>query len=238
MHLVYVDDSADECAHVFSALAIPAEQWRTCFEQVRHCRRGLRASDGIFLHKEIHAWKFVSGRGQVADRIVTKSRRCAVYREMLGLTASLPGARLLNTVFAAGQDEEAFACLLTHLNLAAEHWDSHVLLFCDEGKEGRYTRLARQMGVHGYAPSGDSNWAGRGGRFVAPVTGIVEDPVFKDSKRSYFIQLADCCAYALLRRERPLASKTAYGLTDAFALLSPILAREATDRDPEGVLRP
>lgn len=49
-----------------------------------------------------------------------------------------------------------------------------------------------------------------------PVELILEDPVFKVSQRSYFIQLADFCAYALLRRERPLASKTKYGLDNGL----------------------
>jgi hypothetical protein len=36
---------------------------------------------------------------------------------------------------------------------------------------------------------------------------VIEDPVFKPSNRSYFIQLADCVAYALLKREVPPRSK-------------------------------
>ena len=39
---------------------------------------------------------------------------------------------------------------------------------------------------------------------------IYEDPVFRKSHRSFFIQLADFCAYALLRSERQLPSKTDY----------------------------
>ena len=58
---------------------------------------------------------------------------------------------------------------------------------------------------------------------------ILEDPFFKQSDRSYFIQLSDFCAYALLRQERPIASKTKYGLDQAFNLLEPI---------SEGIIRP
>ena len=44
-----------------------------------------------------------------------------------------------------------------------------------------------------------------------------------------FIQLSDFCAYALLCQERPIASKTKYGLDQAFDLLKPI---------SQGVIRP
>jgi len=43
----------------------------------------------------------------------------------------------------------------------------------------------------------------------------------------------DFAAYALLRRERPVASKRRYGLDKAFDLLYPILVREATRKDSE-----
>ena len=58
---------------------------------------------------------------------------------------------------------------------------------------------------------------------------VLEDPFFKKSDQSYFIQLSDFCAYALLRQERPIASKTKYGLDQAFNLLESI---------SEGVIRP
>ena len=44
---------------------------------------------------------------------------------------------------------------------------------------------------------------------------ILEDPFFKQSDQSYFIQLSDFCAYALLRQEHPIESKTKYGIKKA-----------------------
>jgi hypothetical protein len=48
----------------------------------------LNASDGIFVYKELHAWKFVSSRGRIADRVVTKYRRSQIFGETLELAAS------------------------------------------------------------------------------------------------------------------------------------------------------
>ena len=64
MHLIYVDDSRDTELCVFSALAVPVDQWRGAFQQVREFRRQLRRTYGIYVYKELHAWKFVSGRAK------------------------------------------------------------------------------------------------------------------------------------------------------------------------------
>lgn len=240
MHLIYIDDSRDEQLCVFSALAVPADEWRNAFEQVRQFRRDLKKSDGIYVYTELHAWKFVSGRGQIADRVVTKGRRCQIFKETLEMMTNLPGARLFNAVFLpAKEDERAFEWLLNHINRTMQAWDSRAILICDEGKETAYTRLVRRMGVYNPIPSQFGVWLDTGATTKnIPLDRIIEDPFFKTSSQSYFIQLVDFCAYALLRRERPVPSKTKYGLDQAFNLLSPILVREASTRDPEGIIRP
>ena len=96
MYLIYIDDSRDEELCVFSALMIPARQWRECFEEIRAFRRRLRDSDGIFVRKELHAWKFVSGRGRISPTVVTKYRRSRIFMEALRVVAGLPDVRLMN----------------------------------------------------------------------------------------------------------------------------------------------
>lgn len=239
MHLIYIDDSRDEHLCVFSALAIPADEWQNAFQQVRQFRRDLKKSDGIYVYAELHAWKFVSGRGKISDRIVTKGRRCQIFKETLQLIANLPGARLFNAVFSAKEDERAFEWLLNRINRTMQAWDSHAILICDEGKELVYTRLVRRMHTYNPIPSQFGVWLDTGEVWKnIPIDRIIEDPFFKKSEQSYFIQLADFCAYALLRCERPIPSKTKYGIDQAFNLLSAILVREASFRDPEGIIRP
>lgn len=239
MHLIYIDDSRDEHLCVFSALAVPADEWRPAFDQVREFRRGLRRSDGIYVYAELHAWKFVSGRGRVADRVVFKGRRCQLFKDTLALVATLPGVRLFNACFPKGQDERAFEWLLNRVNRTMQVWNSRAIVICDEGKEAAYTRLARRMAVYNPIPSRRGVWqdTGRATKNI-PIDRIIEDPFFKKSEQSYLIQLVDFCAYSLLRRERPLPSKTRYGLDKAFALLAPVLVREASGRDQEGIIRP
>jgi hypothetical protein len=238
VYLVYIDDSKDEIICVFSALAVPIDQWHEAFKQVREFRRSLRKAYGIYVYEELHAWKFVSGRGRPSDRLVTKSQRAMIFNNALSLLANLPGVRLFNAVFPRKQDETAFEWLLNRINRTLKAWGSRAVLVCDQGKEITYTRLVRRMYIYNPIPSQYGQWLDSGQKWKnIPLERIVEDPFFKDSAQSYFIQLVDFAAYALLRRENPLPSKTRYGIDQAFSLLAPILVREATRKDPDGIIR-
>jgi len=239
MHLIYIEDSADEHLAVFTALAIPVEQWRTCFGMVRDFRRNLKQAHGIYIYKELHAWKFVSGRGQIAPSIISKGQRAAIFREGLQLMTTLPGAQMLNACFPKGQMDRAFERLLNRIERSLVAWDSHGMLLCDQGKEGDYTRLVRRMNIYNPIRSRFGSWGATGSSWRnIPLERIVEDPVFKRSDKSYFIQLVDFAAYSLLRRERPTPNIQNLGLHNAFEILHPILLTAATRYDPEGILRP
>ncbi len=189
------------------------------------------------MRKEFHATEFVSGRGKIADRVVFKGTRCKVFLETLERIAQLPHAKLFNAAMTNNKELLAFERLLNRINRTMLAKKSKALLLCDEGKESIYTRLARKMGVHNPIPSMYGVWPEGHATRNIPLDHIIEDPIFKKSQTSYFVQLADFCAYALLRREEPIPSKEKYGLHTGFEKLSPILARECSPRDPEGIIR-
>lgn len=239
MHIIYIDDSGDNKVAVFSALAIPVREWHASFAAVRDFRRNLKKLYGIYVYKELHAWKFVSGRGRPSGSVVTKSQRVRIFNEALQLVSQLPGARLFNSASARSQEVQAFEWMLNRINRTLVAWDSHAILISDQGKEITYTRMVRRMYVYNPIPSQFGMWDETGKSWKnIPLERIVEDPFFKDSAQSYFIQLVDFCAYALLRRENPIPSKTKFGLDKSFNVLGPILVTEATGKDPEGIIRP
>jgi hypothetical protein len=242
VYLIYIDESRDpeKGVGVFSALAIPVAEWREALEQVRMLRRKLKETDGIYMTKEFHASDFVAGRGRIAPCVVTKHRRCEIFGAVLETVTRLPGARLFNVVYYSLKREYiAFERMLNRINRTMEVWRSHAILVCDEGKEPEYTKLARRMGIHNPIQSIYGTWENGSRTKNITIDRIIEDPFFKDSRRSYFIQLVDFCAFALLRREFPVLSRTKYGLHEVFNLLSEtnILVREASRSDPEGIVR-
>lgn len=238
MYLVYIDDSADERICVFSALAVRDDCWNDAFRQIREFRCLLRQIDGIYIYKEFHAWKFVSGRGQIADRVVPKWRRCEIFKQSLQLLAQMQGVHLFNSLASPKKKFMAYERLLNRIHRALQEWDSFAILIVDQGSETEYTRLTRQLRVYNPIPSKYGEWEETGTRYKnIPIERIIEDPFFKDSAMSYWIQMVDFCSYALLRYEHPLESKMKYGLHEAFPLLEPILMKKANPNDRFGVVR-
>ena len=237
MHLIYIDDSYEKPYTIYSAIAIPAVVWRDVFGALKGWRREINASDGIFVNKELHATDFVAGRGRLGPDVVTKHRRSQIFLGALKLLNRTDGIRIFNICLADNQNY-AFERLPNRINRTMKAWDSQFILFCDEGNEGEYTRLVRKMAVHNPIPSRYGAWidTGRPTRNI-PTDRILEDLFFKNSEKLYFIQMADFCAYALLRREKHLASKNKYGILKAFDELTDVVVKPASPHDPMGVIR-
>jgi hypothetical protein len=236
MYFCYIDDSGDEHTRVFSVLAVPVARWRECFEQVRAFRRDLRTQYGVFVKVEFHATEFVSGRGRISSRIIGKYERSQLFRRTLSEITTMPEVRLFNAVGPKAQEARLYERLLNRINRTLIAWGNPGILISDEGKD--FTSLVRRMRVHNPIPSMFGGWPEGQTRNIV-LAQIYEDPFFRKSHRSYFIQLADFCAYALLRSEHQIPSKNKYGLHQAFDILKPICTRECFRADPRklGIIR-
>jgi hypothetical protein len=237
MFLVYIDDSGDEHTRCFSALLIHESVWKACQAQIKNYRRSLKATDGIFVTKELHATEFVAGRGHLGPTIVTKARRSEIFRQTLAMIASLPKIRMMNAISSRGNERMVFERMINRINRTMAEWKSNALIFHDEGKD--YTHLVRRMGVYNPIQSQFGTWSDGSVIRNIPTDRIIEDIVYRDSKQSEFIQMADFCAYALFRSEVPLASKEKYGLNQAFEELESICVKAASSKDPRrlGIVR-
>lgn len=229
MFLVYIDDSGDEHVRCFSALIIHESVWKQSQAEMRTYRRQLKASDGIFVTKELHATDFVAGRGKLGQATVIKSRRCEIFRHTLQQVAALPKLKMINAVSSRANERFVFERMINRLNRAMAGWKSHAVIFHDEGKD--YNNLIRRMGIYNPIQSQYGAWPDGSKVRNMPTDRILEDIVYRDSKNSSFIQLADFCAYALFRSEVPRPSKEKYGLNQAFAALEPVCLRAASTKD-------
>lgn len=166
---------------------------------------------------------------------ISKPRRARLYDFFLAGISMIPGAQLIYAVVPDDQDERAFEFLLNRINTNMRKAGSSAVVFCDEGKS--YDSIRRKLGVFNHIPSKRGNWGVGNPSKNIPTDRILEDIVYRDSARSIFIQAADACAYALLRRERPIASKTVLGLDQSFFILERIMVKQAYGRDPYGIIR-
>ena len=113
------------------------------------------------------------------------------------------------------------------------------IIYADRGKEAKITKALRRSRHFNHIPSNRGAWEGGAPTKNIPNARIIEDPVFLDSRDSYFIQLADCAAYTLLRREASTPSRSdRYGIKSAWARHMPAIChRDASPSDPHGIVR-
>jgi uncharacterized protein DUF3800 len=230
--LAYIDDSKDSALACFSAVILPASQWLTAERLIIDYRRRLKASDGIVVTKEFHATDFVAGRGDLGA-VVSKWRRARIFEDALTFVTTLPQVATLNACVPRKHEDRAFERLADRLNVFAAKRKSHVMLISDEGKD--FTPLLRRMRHWNSINSAHGSLRGRVVAKNKPVDRIVEDIVYRDSKHSTFIQLADFCAFSLLRFESPTPKIVAAGLDTAFRRLDAILVKQAFTKDPKGL---
>lgn len=236
MHFIYIDETGDDDSIGYSAIAFPATAYNQAFALVKQFRSDLRQSDGIFTTTEFHASKFTSGRGRIAKNIISQERRCQIFFQTLNLVTQLPDVRVFNAFRPAHEKLYLLERLLNRIERTVGQWQSQAILIFDEGEEKANTALVRKLRVYNPVKSKFGVWPNGKEYKNIPLVNIVEDPIYRQSHRSYFIQLADFCAYALFQKERPTASRTKFGLQVAFHTLSEVLVFEAS-RDKYGIIR-
>jgi hypothetical protein len=113
------------------------------------------------------------------------------------------------------------------------------MVVADQGREHEITRALRRMHVHNPIPSKFGAWESGSSTKNIVVSRIVEDPIFRESHRSLFIQLADVVAYSLLKREVPPTPGVAkYGINKMFEeTIAGACFKPASPSDPLGIVR-
>lgn len=238
MWFVYFDESKENNSFcVYSALIVDTAHWNDAFGAVKELRRQLKRDYGIYIGKELHAWKFAAGKGRISDRVINKRDRAIIFRNILRFIATSGYFRIISSVNT--NEFYAFDRIMNRINRAAEADEKHALMIFDEGQEAQFTKRIRRMRVHNHIPSRLGAWGDGEATRNITVDRIIEDPVFKQSHNSYFIQLVDFCAYALLRMERPIASRSSLGYDDMYEELRPAVNLLANRRDHRnlGIIR-
>jgi hypothetical protein len=125
------------------------------------------------------------------------------------------------------------------LRTRLESYRARAVIIADEGRERDITKVFRKMNVFNPIPSQFGVWpSGQSTRNITTER-IIEDPVFKASFASYFVQLADCVAFALLKREvPPTPNVVKYNIQEMFDdAISAACFKPASPRDPCGIVR-
>lgn len=145
-------------------------------------------------------------------------------------------AKLCDAIDALGEGITADAAhdLKFRLNI----FRARAFIIADEGRENEIITALRRMHVHNYIPSQFGQWEPGVSAINITTDRIIEDPIFKRSARSHFLQLVDCVAFALLKHEvEPTPAIKKYGIHKMFPVLEPRIYKPAAWRDPLGIVR-
>lgn len=211
-YFAYVDESGDlgsagSKTYVLACILVRAEMWPETFDALIEYRRWLRLHFGIPVRAEIKANYLLRNAGPFRRLGLSEAARFAVYRQTirivpkLGMTVFavlIRKAELQAKTPGADPREICWEYLLQRLERFMTRSKSPVLVIHDEGEAPMVRRLARKARRAGTAGSAFGT-----GRLSRPARMLLDDPVPRDSRQSYFLQLADLAAYAAYRRIYP-----------------------------------
>lgn len=254
MHMMYVDESGDTGLagsptryYVLSGVVLHELRWRQLLDMLIAFRRGLRHQYGLKLREEIHAAGLINRPGPLVR--IKRHERLAIVREFADWMAALGDISIINVVVdkqgkTSGYDvfQAAWRALIQRFEntIARRNFrgpanpNERGLILCDHTDDRKLMRLLRQL--HQYNPVPNQPKYGSGYRNL-PLQYVVEDPSYRDSRHSYFVQMADLAAFLLYQRLAPSSYMKKKQGQNYFVRLRPVLCLPASTQDPEGIVR-
>jgi len=253
VYLMYVDESGDTglCDsptryYALTGLVVHELRWQTCLDQIIAFRRRMRDKFGLKLREELHAAALINRPGPLVR--IKRNDRLTIIREFADELASMTDVNLINVkvdkedktdgydAFGAAWKAliQRFENTMSHRNFAGPaNADERGILFPDHTDDKKLERLLRQM--RRYNPVPNRPEYGTGYRNLA-LANIIEDPSFRESAHSYFIQAVDLCAFLLYQRLEPCGYMRKKSGQNYYKRLEPILCKEAASDDPLGIV--
>jgi hypothetical protein len=230
MYLMYVDESGDPGRHspvrhfILSVLIVPAIDWQESFERHHQMRRYLKATYGYPVRAELHAASLVDPRrgGSSVRRLRGRRTRMLLYQDVMrSIPQIFPTAKTFSVYIDKDAAETSSFQRNNYLELAWNYlitryhnfltWDcdrAPGLVFADDTANATVRALLRKMRVYNPVPS----YFDPRGYHNVPVRTVIEDPVFRRSEHSYFVQMADMIAHSLYRKLNVRGSYRRYNL--------------------------
>ena len=250
MRLYYLDERESARHHIRSALGVDAERWNDLFRAVRDWRQELRRRYRVPVTVELLPFDLLSPTEpsgcETADGWVSPEEGANIFRGGLRLLedASRRGAgvELINVCLDKGgrgrTDEVSLGRLLTRINTSAARAGCHAFLIFDHVHEEPIRGLYRRLRVHNPIPSRYEAWEDGSPTRNVPLARVIGGPAFRSAEDDHLLQLAGFVAHALLLQEQGVgAGGDDRGLARVFSILEHVLNREASQRDPQGVVR-
>jgi len=250
MYLMYVDESGDAGImdnsseyFILSGLVIHELRWTQLLDDFIQFRRSVKQSTGFKLREEMHAQIMINGRLDKNNNI-QRNQRFMILRNTIDWIASQDSVGIMTVVvskknFTDPKDVFEFAwrtliqryenTINSHNFPGPQNTDDRGIIIADNTNGEILRNLHRKMRRYNPVPS-KYTVASRN----LPIKLIIEDPVFRDSKHSYFIQIVDIISYFTAQYIKPNKIVKKQGAKTYFERLDPVFVKKAAPLDPYG----
>ena len=251
---MYVDESGDSGMvnsptryFALTGLVVHELRWRESLNSLIAFRQRMKGAFGLKLREEIHAAAFINAPGDVVR--IKRNNRLTVLRMFADELGAMRDLNLINVIVdkqgkSVGYDVfgvawkallQRFENTILYRNFPGpSNPDERGMVMPDFTDNKKLTQLVRQM--RRFNPVPNAVVRGPGYRNLMLVR-LIEDPSFRDSKDSYFVQACDLAAWLLYQSVQPSAYMRKNSGQNYWKRLHPILCLKASPRDPDGVVR-
>ncbi len=254
MYLLYVDESGDSGIRgsptryfVLTGLVVHELRWNQYLERIVAFRTRMRSKFGLLLREEIHSARLINRLGALSR--IKRNDRLTIVRNFANEIGSLPDLSIINVVvdkdgklptydvidMAWRALIQRFSNTMSYHNFPGPaNADETGVVVPDRGEVKKIATVLRRMRRYNPVPNQPAH--GPGYRNLL-ITNLIEDPYFKDSEHSYFIQAADLAAFLLYQRIAPSSYFKMKSARNYFRRLDSVLCRVAATTDPDGIVR-
>lgn len=248
LYLMYVDESGDPGAYsgensrhyILAGLIVPDASWKESLDRLKQFRKYLKETYQFQYRLEVHCSELIRISKIREYRRIVKKDRIEIFKNYIqNIPSMFAEGKIINICFDKTKFEyeidfqkAAWDRLINRFDTFLKKVGAKGIIIGDDSDETKIRNLLRKM--RNYNPIHSKY---KDNYYQAPITNIIEDVFHRSSQKSYFIQTVDAIAQALYRSEYPKGSLKKYRIEKLFGLLDPLLVKEASGKDPLGIVR-
>lgn len=260
---MYVDESGDTGLpssgsptryFCLSGLVVHESNWTESLKSLKQFRYWLKGKYGIYLEEELHAAELIRGDKSIGPSLLKlrKHERLAIVRHHADQIAKLDKVRLLSVcldkelIDAQSSDDvfrkswyalfQRFENTIRRGNFVGpKEASERGMVFPDQTDAKRLRQYLDEMRMRN--PLITRGVAGQKFSRDEPIRVLIEDPVCRDSRDSYFMQAVDCAVFLLKQHIEPNGHMKRHGGNAYFSgRLGPVLCRQASNSSQLGIV--
>lgn len=254
MYIMYTDESGDTGIFpnsstryfVLCGIVVHELGWKGNLDQLINFRKRMKGSFGLHLREEIHAANFITRPGNLVR--IARNDRLTILRLFADQLSTMTDLNVISVVIDKSNKKPDFDVFEHAWKLLIQRFENTIsyrnfkgpmnadergMLFPDNTDVKKLTSLIRKMRYFNPIPNQLSFSPGYRNLTLKKT---IEDPNFRDSSNSYFIQAADLVAYLLYQYKAPNSYMKKKQGNNYFLRLKPILCKAASTKNQYGIV--